>query len=63
VKNWVVWSLAEQGWWSNEFGWTDIREATNFNEEERVQLHLPGPDGQWVENKEHKGEVVVERRL
>ena len=34
--------------WSNEFGWTSLDQATFFTEEETQTLNTTAPDGIWV---------------
>lgn len=40
------------GYWSNEFGWTDVEQATLFAMDEVDECHLPVStceDARWVE--------------
>jgi hypothetical protein len=46
----IIWSLSEDGWWSNEEGWVDsLFDATIYSQQERDTFNLPLADiVEWV---------------
>ena len=52
----VIRSESEQGYWSNDDGWVDLLDATEFSVEE-LEGYLPmtaDRDAQWVKKSEAK---------
>jgi hypothetical protein len=53
MKQYVIRSVSEHGYWHNVCGWVETMEAASrFRQSEREQFHLPvssGLDAQWIE--------------
>lgn len=47
MRQYKIYSAAEELWWSNEDGWVSLETATLFSLEDRLSLHLP-IGGMWI---------------
>jgi hypothetical protein len=48
---WVIQATDDDdGFWSNELGWTSFPSATRFTQQERERLSLP-TDSKWIEER------------
>ncbi len=50
-NRYLIYSASEQGYWSNDFGWCDRYDATEFTQDEYEVFSLPMSaegDAQWV---------------
>ena len=55
TRKYLIHSASEDGFWSNEHGWSCLRDATMFEETEMHAYSLPmssGGDARWVDTRE-----------